>query len=66
MQAFTESSSSAAGGLVGVEPMPLTTFSMTIDPAQGVLLAGTLIDNPGKKATTVAGAIGVHRARCRD
>ena len=39
--------------------MPLVTFSMTIDPAQGTLFAGTLIDNAGKKATTVAGAIGV-------
>ena len=39
--------------------MPLVTFSMTIDPAQGTLVAGTLIGSDGKKATTVAGALGV-------
>jgi hypothetical protein len=59
MQAFTEPTSSATSSLVGVEPMPLVTYSLTLDPAQGTLFAGTLIDNTGKKATTVAGAIGV-------
>ena len=59
MQAFTDLTSFATGSLVGVEPMPLVTYSLTLDPAQGTLPAGTLIDNAGKKATTVAGAIGV-------
>ena len=60
MQAFTAPVTSAtSGGLVGVEPMPLTTYSLTLDPAQATLFAGTLIDSAGKKATTVAGAIGV-------
>jgi hypothetical protein len=58
MQAFTQTTSFSSGGLIGVEPMPLTTFSLTLDPAQSTLFAGTLIDN-AKKATTVAGAIGV-------
>ena len=59
MQAFTELTSLAAGGLVGVEPMPLTTYSLTLDPTQGTLFAGTLITAAGVKATTVASAIGV-------
>ena len=59
MQAFTQTTSFSSGGLVGVEPMPIVTFSMTLDPAQATLFAGTLIDNAGKKATTVAGALGV-------
>jgi hypothetical protein len=60
MQAFAESSSSTSGGgLIGVEPMPLTTYSLTLDPAQATLFAGTLIDAAGKKATTVTGAIDV-------
>ena len=59
MQAFTETTSPTTGSLIGVEPMPIVTFSMTLDPAQATLFAGTLIDAAGKKATTVAGAIGV-------
>lgn len=59
MQAFTETTSFATGGLVGVEPMPLVSFSLTLDPAQATLFAGTLIDAAGKKSATVAGAIGV-------
>ena len=59
MQASTDLTSSDNGSLVGVEPMPLVTYSMTLDPAQGSLPAGTLIGADGKKATTVAGAFGV-------
>jgi hypothetical protein len=59
MQAFTESTSSATGSLVGVEPMPLVTYSLSLDPAQGTLPAGTFIDSAGLKAATVAGALGV-------
>jgi hypothetical protein len=59
MQASTDLTSSESGSLVGVESMPLVTYSLTLDPAQGSLPAGTLIDNAGKKATAVAGALGV-------
>ena len=58
MQAFTESTSTVRG-IIGVEPMPLVTHSMTLDPAQGTLPAGTFIDTTGKKALTVAGAFAV-------
>jgi hypothetical protein len=59
MQASTDLTSSDSGSLVGVEPMPLVTYSLTLDPAQGSLPAGTLISSAGAKATTVAGAFGV-------
>ena len=59
MKAFTDQVSSASASLVGVEAMPLVTYSMTIDPAQGTLSAGTFITSAGIKATTVALAFGV-------
>ena len=58
MQAVTEQTSTA-GNLIGVEPMPLVTYSLSIDPGQGTLPAGTFINNAGIKAITAADALGV-------
>ena len=58
MQAVTEQTSNA-GNLIGVEPMPLVTYSLSIDPGQGTLPAGTFINNSGIKAITAADALGV-------
>ena len=59
MQAFTSPVSNRTGSLIGVEPMSLVTYSLTLDPAQGTLPAGTFIGANGAKAATVAGVFGV-------
>ena len=59
MQAFTQTTSFSSGGLIGVEPMPLVTYSLSLDPAQGVLYAGTFINNAGLKSLTAADMLGV-------
>jgi hypothetical protein len=50
-----------AGGLIGVEPMPLVTHSLGLTAAQGTLPAGTLVDVTGTKLVgpTAAAAFGV-------
>jgi hypothetical protein len=60
MQASSISSQSA-GGLIGVEPMPLVTHSLGLTAGQGTLAAGTLVDAAGLKVVgpTAAAAFGV-------
>jgi hypothetical protein len=60
MQA-SSTTSQTAGGLIGVEPMPLVTHSLGLTAAQGTLPAGTLVDALGTKLVgpTAAAAFGV-------
>jgi hypothetical protein len=58
MQAFTQINAPASG-IIGVEPMPLVTHSVSLNANQGSLKAGTFIDAAGAKATTIANTFGV-------
>ena len=58
MQAFT-SSTGAGSGIIGVEPMPAVTYSVSLSAAQGTLKAGTWIDAAGAKTATVANVHGL-------
>ena len=58
MQAFT-SHTGAAGGIIGVEPMPAVTYSLGLAAAQGTLKAGTWIDAAGAKTAVVANVHGL-------
>jgi hypothetical protein len=58
MQAFTSSTSPTAG-LIGVEPMPAVTYSISLAAGQGALKAGTWIDATGAKTAVVANVHGL-------
>ena len=58
MQAFT-SYTGAGSGIIGVEPMPAVTFSISLAAAPGVLSAGTMIDASGAKTATAASCHGL-------
>jgi hypothetical protein len=46
-------------GIIGVEPMPAVTYSVSLSAAQGTLKAGTWIDAAGAKTATVANVHGL-------
>jgi hypothetical protein len=58
MQAFS-TSTQATKGLIGVEPMPAVTYSISLTAGQGDLKAGTWIDAAGTKTATVANVHGL-------
>jgi hypothetical protein len=59
MNAFTTFTQGATSSILGSEPYPLTTFSMDIPAAGGVLPPGKLLTRAGAVATTAATTHGV-------
>jgi hypothetical protein len=59
MQAFSSTTQAAPSSIIGVEPFPLTTYSLGLTAGQGALKAGTFIDAAGLKTATIANVHGV-------